>query len=187
MQFRRLQLESLLRPYFHVNLTTYFDHTEPSSGIYYDLCKLLHCTLVLHKPRGRYTGCSPILATGTHEIKILSTKDTSLRKVKQNARKKNATTYIILRRINTFFFKSLCILNFNRYQTSLGNGDSSFGIAVAYGLDDRGVAVRVLVGSRIFSPLQYPGRFWGTPNFLVNGYQGTLSPRVKRPRREADH
>jgi hypothetical protein len=28
--------------------------------------------------------------------------------------------------------------------------------------------------------------FWGPPSLLANGY-GALSPRVKRPRREADH
>jgi hypothetical protein len=36
-----------------------------------------------------------------------------------------------------------------------------------------------------YSP-QRPGRFWGPPNFLSNGYKG-LSVGIKRPEREADH
>jgi hypothetical protein len=43
--------------------------------------------------------------------------------------------------------------------------DSVVGIATGYGLDDRGVGVRVLVGSRIFSS---PRR----PDLLSNGYRG---------------
>jgi hypothetical protein len=53
--------------------------------------------------------------------------------------------------------------------------DSVVGIATSYGLDDRGVGVRVLVGSRIFSSPNRPDR------------QGALSPRIKRPGREVDH
>jgi hypothetical protein len=41
--------------------------------------------------------------------------------------------------------------------------DSSFGIATGYEVDDRGVGVRVPVGSRIFSSSD---RFWGTRNLL---------------------
>jgi hypothetical protein len=36
------------------------------------------------------------------------------------------------------------------------NRDSSVGIATGYGLDDRGVGIRVPVGSRIFSSPQCP-------------------------------
>jgi hypothetical protein len=36
------------------------------------------------------------------------------------------------------------------------NRDSSVGIATGYGLDDRGVGVRVPVGSRIFSSPRRP-------------------------------
>jgi hypothetical protein len=52
--------------------------------------------------------------------------------------------------------------------------DSSVGIATGYGLDDRGVGVRVPVGSRIFcSPLR-PDRLWGPHNNLSNGYWGSF-------------
>jgi hypothetical protein len=51
--------------------------------------------------------------------------------------------------------------------------DSLVGTATGYGLDDRGVAVRVPVGSRIFSSPRRPDRFWGPPNLLLsNGYRG---------------
>jgi hypothetical protein len=42
--------------------------------------------------------------------------------------------------------------------------DSVVGIATSYGLDDRGVGVRVPVGSRIFSSARRPDRLWGPPN-----------------------
>jgi hypothetical protein len=50
--------------------------------------------------------------------------------------------------------------------------DSSVGIATSYGLDDRGVGVRVPVGTRIFFFPRRPGRLWGPPSFLYNGYRG---------------
>jgi hypothetical protein len=67
------------------------------------------------------------------------------------------------------------------------NQDSVVGIATGYGLDDRGVGVRVPVGSRIFTSLRLPDRLWGPPNLLSNGYRGFFSWGVKRPGREADH
>jgi hypothetical protein len=54
--------------------------------------------------------------------------------------------------------------------------DSVVGIATGYGLDERGVGVRVPVGSRIFSSPIRPDRLWGPPNLLFNGYRG-LFPR----------
>jgi hypothetical protein len=54
--------------------------------------------------------------------------------------------------------------------------NSVVGIATSYGLDDRGVGVRVPVGSRILStkpPVQW--------------VPGALSSGVKRPEREVDH
>jgi hypothetical protein len=46
-------------------------------------------------------------------------------------------------------------------------------IAAGYGLDDWGIEVWVLVGSRMFSSLQRPDRLSGPPR-LSNGYQGLL-------------
>jgi hypothetical protein len=54
--------------------------------------------------------------------------------------------------------------------------DSVAGIETGYGLDDRGVGVRVPIGSRIFSSPRRPDRLWGPPNFLSNGYR-VLFPR----------
>jgi hypothetical protein len=52
--------------------------------------------------------------------------------------------------------------------------DSSVGIAIGYGLDDRGFGVRVPVGSRIsFSPRRRD-RVWGPLSLLSNGYRGLL-------------
>jgi hypothetical protein len=55
-------------------------------------------------------------------------------------------------------------------------------MATGYGLDDRGVGVRVPVGSRIFSSPRRPDRLWGPSSLLSNRYQV-----VNQPGREADH
>jgi hypothetical protein len=54
--------------------------------------------------------------------------------------------------------------------------DSVVGIATSYGMDDRGVGVRVPVGSRIFSSPNCPDRLCGPPNLLSNACPG-LFPR----------
>jgi hypothetical protein len=56
--------------------------------------------------------------------------------------------------------------------------DSVGVIATGYGMEDRGVGVRVPVGSRIFSSPRSPGRLWSPPNLLSNGHRGLL-PRGK--------
>jgi hypothetical protein len=45
---------------------------------------------------------------------------------------------------------------------------SLVGIATGYKLDDRGVGVRVPVGSRMFTSPCRRDRLWGPPNFLYN-------------------
>jgi hypothetical protein len=54
--------------------------------------------------------------------------------------------------------------------------DSSVGIATGYGLDDRGVGVRVPVESRSFSSPLCPDQFEGPSSLPPNGYGG-LFPR----------
>jgi hypothetical protein len=57
--------------------------------------------------------------------------------------------------------------------------DNVVGIATGYGLDDRGVGVRVPVGSRIFSSPRRPDRVWGPSNLLSNRYRGLFFPEGK--------
>jgi hypothetical protein len=59
--------------------------------------------------------------------------------------------------------------------------DSVVGTATGYRLDDRGVWIRVPVGSTIFSSPSRPDQLWGPPYLLSNGYLG-----VKRSGCEAD-
>jgi hypothetical protein len=54
----------------------------------------------------------------------------------------------------------------------LKSRDSVVVIATGYGLDDRGVGVRVPVWSRIFSSPSRPDRPWGPPSLLSIGYRG---------------
>jgi hypothetical protein len=61
------------------------------------------------------------------------------------------------------------LYNFFGYiYTDKESRDSAVGIASGYGLDDRGVRVRVPVGSRIFSSSRRPD----SPNLVHNGYRG---------------
>jgi hypothetical protein len=54
--------------------------------------------------------------------------------------------------------------------------DIAVGIATSYGLDGRGVGVRVPVGSIIFCSQRRPDRLWGIARLLYNGNRG-LFPR----------
>jgi hypothetical protein len=68
----------------------------------------------------------------------------------------------------------LCILLFT--SVPIVSRDVAVGMATGYGLDDRGVRVRVPVESRIFFSPRCPDRFWGPSNLQSNGYRG-LFPR----------
>jgi hypothetical protein len=57
----------------------------------------------------------------------------------------------------------------------LESQDSVVVIATGCGLDDEGVRVLVPVGSRIFSSPRCPGRLWGSPSLLSNGYWGLFA------------
>jgi hypothetical protein len=50
--------------------------------------------------------------------------------------------------------------------------NSAVGIETGYGLDGRGVGVRVPVGAKFFSSPQRSDRFWRPPSLLSNGYRG---------------
>jgi hypothetical protein len=65
--------------------------------------------------------------------------------------------------------------------------DCVVGIATSYGLDDRGVAVRVPVGSRIFLFSAFSRPALGPTELPIQWVPGALSPGVKRPGCEADH
>jgi hypothetical protein len=78
------------------------------------------------------------------------------------------------------------IRSVNQRTFSLQSRDSDIGIATGYGLNYQWVRVRILVRARIFTSSCRPDR----PRFHPTSYPvvpGALSPRVKRPRREADH
>jgi hypothetical protein len=72
------------------------------------------------------------------------------------------------------------------YLEDCGSQDSIVGLASGYRLDDHGVGVRVLVGSRIFFPMS-SGPALGRTQPPIQWVLGALSPGVKGPWREADH
>jgi hypothetical protein len=63
--------------------------------------------------------------------------------------------------------------------SSGGNQDSSVAIGTGYELDDRGVGVRVPVGSWIFSSPRRPDRLWDHPASYPMGPGGPSSRGVK--------
>jgi hypothetical protein len=71
--------------------------------------------------------------------------------------------------------------NNNNIISSQGNAVS---IATVYGLNKRGVGVRVLVGARIFSMSSRP--FLEPTQPHIRWVKGTLSPELKQPGREDD-
>jgi hypothetical protein len=68
----------------------------------------------------------------------------------------------------------------------MGSRDSAVSIVTSYGLDGRGVKVRVPVGAIFFSSPRRPDRLWGSPSLLSNGYRVSF-PGVKWSGRETDH
>jgi hypothetical protein len=87
----------------------------------------------------------------------------------------NNTIFIVYYDFSPVYTKFCEYMNWTRSR------DSIVGIATSYRLDNRGVGVRVPVGSRIFSTSSRPvlGSIQWVP--------GALSLGVKRPGREADH
>jgi hypothetical protein len=76
-------------------------------------------------------------------------------------------------------------MNFLPYMDKEGSRDSVGGIVTGYGLDDRGVGVRVPVESRIFSTSSRPVLRPTQPP--IQWVPGALSSGVKRSGREVDH
>jgi hypothetical protein len=77
----------------------------------------------------------------------------------------------------------LCFISWITKRISIKFGmctsrDSAIGIATGYGLDGRGVGVRVPVGWRIFFSPRRHDRFWGPTSLLSSGYPG-IYPRSK--------
>jgi hypothetical protein len=68
--------------------------------------------------------------------------------------------------------------NKTKHMTVVRSRDSVVGIATGYRLDDRGVGVRVPVGSRIFSSPRRPDRLWGPTQPPIQWVPWALSPGV---------
>jgi hypothetical protein len=82
------------------------------------------------------------------------------------------------------FHESTC--DFNRFFNLYRSWDSAVGVATGYGLDGRGVGVRVPVGGRIYLlQVVQTGSGVHPTSYPIN--TGALSPGVKRQGREADH
>jgi hypothetical protein len=75
----------------------------------------------------------------------------------------------------------------NMYKSERKGHDSSVGIALGYGLDDRGSRVRFLAGLGISLFTTMSGTTLGPTQPPIQWVPGALSRRVKRPGCEADH
>jgi hypothetical protein len=76
---------------------------------------------------------------------------------------------------------------FNDASVVSSSWDSAVGIVSGYGLDGRGIRVRVPIRAKFFSSPCHPDQFWDPPSLLSNGYWGSLSLGVKWLGCEADH
>jgi hypothetical protein len=73
---------------------------------------------------------------------------------------------------------TLFIIIYHTYRQLHRSWDSSVGIATGYGLDDRGVGVRVPEGSKIFSSPRRPDRLWDRGVTLTTHHK--LLPRSRK-------
>jgi hypothetical protein len=78
---------------------------------------------------------------------------------------------------NLWVFNFVSFFKYDIPRTPSGSRDSSVRKAAGYGLDDRGIGIRVPVKARIFSSLCRQDKFWGPPNLLPNGYRGLFPLR----------
>jgi hypothetical protein len=95
--------------------------------------------------------------------------------------KERLRSNIVVGMINISYLKlkAQYSINYCMYLFDIGSRDSVVGIATGYGLEDRGVGVRVPVGSRIFSTSSRPAL--GSTQTCIQWVPGALSPVVKRP------
>jgi hypothetical protein len=64
--------------------------------------------------------------------------------------------------------------NFVTLERMVWNRHNAVGTATGYGLDGRGIDVRIPVAAKIFKSPRRPCRFWGPPSLLSDGYLGLL-------------
>jgi hypothetical protein len=76
--------------------------------------------------------------------------------------------------IYAIFLVFLTPLFYISYSFLKRSRDSVVGIVTGYGLDDRGVGVRVPVVPRIFSSPHRPDLFWDPANLLSDVYRGSF-------------
>jgi hypothetical protein len=97
--------------------------------------------------------------------------ETVVRRLQLVTQKDPYINIIVIKLLDPIFIILPVIYYYYYYYYYYGvSQDSPVGIATAYGLDDRGVGVKVPVGSRIFTS---PCR----PDLLSNGYRGLFLQR----------
>jgi hypothetical protein len=69
--------------------------------------------------------------------------------------------------LSAIFYEQNCIIN-----TNVWSRNSAVGIATGYGLDGRGVGVRLALEAKFFFSSRRPDWLWGPPSSLSNGYRG---------------